>query len=282
MTFAITGASGGLGRLTIEELLAAGTPADQIVAIVRDPAKVTDLAERGVVVRQGDYSDRAAWPAALEGVDRLLLISVSGPGASTSHSSVIDAAVQVGVGHIAYTSIVNADHSSHPLAPEHFKTEQLIAASGIPFTILRNAWYHEVYTYLLPGYLETGEVVAATGDGRISGAARADFAAVTAKVLLSEDTGSKTYELGGPSFTLAELAQVISEVTGRTIVHRDVTAEELTARLTAAGAHPMLIEFGAAGDTSIRKGEMYTDSDAFARLLGRTPKPLAESIRAAL
>nr|BFE79438.1 hypothetical protein GCM10020093_020390 [Planobispora longispora] len=194
-----------------------------------------------------------------------------------------DAAVQVQVGRIAYTSIVNADWSSHPLAPEHWKTEQLVAASGIPYVIFRNAWYHEVYTYRLPDYLTNGEVVSATGEGRISGAARADFAAATAAVLLSEDTESKTYEFGGnPSFTLAELAHEISAVTGKTIKHRDVTAEELTAELEAAGVHPMLIEFGAAGDISISKGEMETDSDALVRLIGRAPITLAETIRQAL
>ncbi|MEW2290929.1 SDR family oxidoreductase [Streptomyces sp. NPDC047841] len=283
MTIAVTGASGQLGRLTVDELLAAGTPADQIIAIVRDPAKITDLAEQGVVVRQADYSDPDAWPAALQGVDQLLLVSISGPGASEAHRNVIDAAAQVGVGRIAYTSIVNADSSSHPLAPEHWKTEQLIAASGIPYVIFRNSWYHEVYTYRLPDYLANGEVVGATGEGRISGAARADFAAATAAVLLSEDAESKTYEFGGsPSFTLAELAHEISAVTGKTIKHRNVTAEELTAELEAAGVHPMLIEFGAAGDVAISKGAMETDSTALADLVGRDLIPLADTIRQAL
>ncbi|MQY31863.1 NAD(P)H-binding protein [Nocardia aurantia] len=281
MTIAITGASGQLGRLTVDELLVAGVPADQIVAIVRDPAKVADLAERGVIVRQADYADPAAWPAALEGVDRLLLISVSGPGASTAHRSVIDAAAQVGVGHIAYTSILNADRTSNPLAPEHWKTEQLIAAGDIPFTILRNAWYHELYTRLVPDYLATGEVVGNTGEGRISGAARADFAAAAAAVLLSGGNESDTYELGGPSFTLAELAQEISAITGKDVVHRNITAEEHTAELQAAGQGAM-VGFVVGTDTSIAKGEMQTDSDALSRLIGRTPKTLAESIRAAL
>lgn len=282
-TIAVTGASGNLGRLTIEALLAAGMPADQIVAIVRSPSKAADLAARGVVVRGADYSEPAAWPAALQGVEQLLLVSISGPGASAAHQSVIDAAAQVGVKRIAYTSIVNADRSSHPFAPEHWKTEQLIAATGIPYMIFRNAWYYEVYTYRLSDYLASGEIVGATGEGRISGAARADFAAAIAAVLLAEGDESKTYEFGGsPSFTLAELAREISAVAGKTIKHRNVTPEQLAAELTAAGAHPMLIEFAAAGDRSISKGEMETDSDALIRLIGRTPITLAEVIRHAL
>ncbi|RLP09668.1 SDR family oxidoreductase [Propionibacterium australiense] len=285
MSIALTGASGNLGRLVVEELLSRGTPADQIVAIVRNPAKIADFAAHGVTVRRGDYADPASLRAALDGVDRLLLISVSGPGASSAHRNVIDAAVDAGVGHIAYTSILNADHTTNPLAPEHYATEGLLAASGIPVTILRNAWYHELYTRLMPGYLATGEVVGSTGEGRISGAARPDFAAAAATVLLCDELpeagAPRIHELGGPSFTLAELAQTLSEVAGRSIAHRNLTDAEYTAELetSGAGASAGLV---VRTDASIRAGEMHTESDDLARLVGRPLRPLAESLRLAL
>lgn len=282
MTIALTGASGHLGRLVVEEILASGFPAEQLVAIVRNPAKVADLADRGVQVRQADYRDHDAWRPALEGVDRLLLISVSGNGASAAHRPVIEAAAKTGVKHLAYTSILNADHTSNPLAPEHYATERLIAASGVPATILRDAWYHELYTRLLPEYFATGEVVGSTGNGRISGAARADFAAAAAAVLLAESPEPSVLELGGPSFTLTDFAATLSDVSGRPISYRNLTADEHTAELERAGQDAGSAGFVVGVDQSIAKGEMYTDSTALADLIGRNPITLAESIRRAL
>ncbi|MFI2511338.1 MFS transporter [Streptomyces sp. NPDC018972] len=130
---------------------AATLHADQLVTIVRDPAKVTDLAERGATVRQADYGNPPALRAALEGAERLLLISISGTGAGNAHRNATEAATTTGVGHIAYTSILHADRSTNPLAPEHALTEQLLTAFSIPATMLHNAWYHEFCTRLPPG-----------------------------------------------------------------------------------------------------------------------------------
>ncbi|MEZ0365004.1 NAD(P)H-binding protein [Mycobacterium sp. pUA109] len=280
MTIAVTGASGNLGRLVVEELLAT-TPAEQVVAIVRNPAKVADLAARGVEVRRADYSDARLWRPALQGVEKLLLISVSGAGASEAHRNVIDAAGDAGVGRIAYTSILHADTSSNPLAGEHAATERLIAATGIPAVILRNAWYHELYTRMLPQYLATGEVIGSTGDGRISGAARADFATAAVTALLTEDPQSRTYELGGPAFTLADLAETITAVTGTTVAHRNLTDDAYAAELRASGMDSGTISLIVGTDASIAAGEMQTDSTDLAGLIGRVPAPLAEAIRAA-
>ncbi|SDN26187.1 NAD(P)H dehydrogenase (quinone) [Actinomyces ruminicola] len=285
MLLALTGASGNLGRLVVDELLSRDVPAAQIVAIVRNPARATDLAERGLIVRRADYADPTALRAALDGVDRLLLISISGTGASAAHRNIIESAQDAGVGHIAYTSILNADHSSNPLAPEHYATERILAASGIPTTVLRNAWYHEVYTRLIPSSLASGEVVGSTGEGRISGAARADFAAAAATVLLDDavpEAGTpRIYELGGSSFTLGEFARTLSDVTGRTITHRNLTDVEYTAELEAAGAGASAgLVVGT--DASIRAGEMETDSQDLAQLVGRPLIPLAQTIRQVL
>lgn len=281
MTIALTGATGSLGRLVIDELLARDVPSSGIVAIVRAPAKAADLANRGVVIRQGDYTDPTGWVDALRGVDKLLLISVSGAGASAAHRTVIDAAATSQVGFLAYTSILNADRTANPLAPEHLLTERLIEAAGIPHAILRNAWYHELYTRLLPQYLATGEVVGSTGEGRISGAARADFAAAAAAVLTDDDVTSRIYELGGPAFTLGELAATLAEVVGRPIVHRNLADADYVAELRAAGmggAAQLLAD----ADASIRAGDMETTSTALAPLAGRELRPLVESLLLAL
>lgn len=217
------GATGHLGSHLLNALLDTGVPDEEIIAIVRDTPKARSLSARGIVVRQADYTEPRGWVEALQDVDRLLLISVSGAGTSAAHRTVIDVAKEVGVSRLLYTSILQAQTTSNPLAPEHAATEHLIEASGIPHTFLRNAWYHEVYTRLLPQYLESGEIVGSTDAGRISGAARQDFGAAAAAILRSEDTSNQIYELGGPSFTLADLAATVTGVSARRVTHRNLT-----------------------------------------------------------
>ncbi|KAA0927031.1 Rossmann-fold NAD(P)-binding domain-containing protein [Streptomyces apricus] len=146
---------------------------------------------------------------------------------------------------------------------------------------MRNAWYHEFYTRLLPGYLDAGEVTGATGRGRISGAARADFAAAAAAVLTAESMESRTYELGGPSFTLAELTDTINTVAGTSLVHRDLTEAQYAAELQRSGLDPDSARMFAASDASLARGEMHTDSDDLARLVDRELRPLADTLRQA-
>lgn len=279
MAIALTGATGNLGRLVVSELLERGVPAGEIVAIVRDPDKAADLARLGVVVREAEYGNPAGWAQALSGVEHLLLISVSGHGASAAHRTVIDAAAQAGVDFIAYTSIVNADTSSNPLAPEHLATERLIEASGLRHAILRNAWYHEVYTRSVGEMVDSGELVASTGDGRVSGAARADFAAAAAAVLVDGEAG--VYELGGEDFTLADFVAAVERESGRPVALRNLSDDEHIAHLQAAGMGGAA-EFVVGVDASIRAGEMQTDSALLRRLAGRPLRTLEESVRLAL
>lgn len=140
---ALTGATGQLGHYVLQDLLNT-VPASQIVAIVRNPAKAQALSQQGVVVRQADYSDEAALTAALQGVDKLLLISSSEVGQrAVQHRNVINAAKAAGVKFIAYTSLLHADTSPLGLAAEHIETEQMLADSGIAYALLRNGWYTE-------------------------------------------------------------------------------------------------------------------------------------------
>jgi len=162
---AITGATGQLGRLVIEQLLKT-VPANQIVAIVRNPAKAEALSQQGIVVRQGDYTDQAALTTALKGVEKLLLISSSEVGQrATQHQNVINAAKAAGVTFIAYTSLLHADNSPLGLHVEHVATEKTLATSGIPYALLRNGWYTENYLASAPPALEHGVFIGAAGRG---------------------------------------------------------------------------------------------------------------------
>jgi NAD(P)H dehydrogenase (quinone) len=281
-TYGITGASGQLGRLAVQELLASGVPAAEIIAVVRTRAKATDLADRGVHIREADYSSPRALGAALDGVDRLLLISSSEAGQRVAHhTNVIQAARTVGTGRIVYTSMLNADHTINPLATEHQDTERGLGAAGVPFTLLRNGWYIENYTDQLGQYLQRGEILGAAGRGRISAATRQDYAAAAAAALLKNDDGNRTYELGGPAFDLPELTQVISEVIGTPVTYTDLSVDDYAARLEQTGLDEASARFVAALDTSIANGDLETDSRDLEQLLGHSVTPLVDAVRAA-
>ncbi len=164
-TYAVTGASGRLGRLAVQELLHRGVPASNVVAVVRTRGKAADLAERGVRVREADYARPETLGAALAGVARLLLVSSSEPGRRPAHhTNVIWAAKTAGASRIVYTIMLNVDDTTNPLADEHRASERALREAGVPFTLLRNGWYTENYTDQLGQYLDAGEIVGAVGN----------------------------------------------------------------------------------------------------------------------
>ena len=278
-TYAVTGVTGHLGRLVVAELLARGVPATDVVALARTPEKAADL---GVPVRRADYSDPSTLAGALAGVDVLLLVSGTELGQRVAqHTNVIKAAEVAGVGRVAYTSIANAEHSTNPLQPEHKATEDVLRASGVPFTILRDNWYLENYTGQLPQYLATGEVLGIDGTARVGAATRADMATAIVAALLDPATEGATLELAGPPLTLAGLAETITDVTGTAVAYRDVTAEELTAVLRETGMDDATAGFVVALEESVARGDLDVRSDDLERLLGRPATSLADALRAA-
>ena len=282
MTIVVTGATGHLGRLAVEALLRRGVPAEQVRATGRRTETLTDLAERGVDVRRADYTDPAALREAFTGADRLLLVSSSEVGQRlTQHTNAIRAAADAGVTLIAYTSILKADTSTLSLAEEHRATERLLADSGIPHVVLRNGWYTENYTAQLPIYLEHG-IAGAAGEGRVSAAPRGDFAEAAAAALAEEGHAGATYELGGPAFTMTELAEVISRATERSVTYTDLSVEQYTQVLVGAGLPEPMAAVYADGDRGIAAGELYIDTTDLEKLLGRPATPLADAVTSAL
>ncbi|BCB75438.1 SDR family oxidoreductase [Phytohabitans flavus] len=280
MTVAVTGASGQLGRLVIRALLDRGVPAGEIVAAVRSPEKVADLASLGVRVREADYDKPETLAEAFAGVDRLLLISGSEVGVRVAqHTNAVNAAVAAGVSLIAYTSAPYADTTDLPIAPEHKATEEVIRVSGVPFTFLRNSWYVENYTDNLASALQYGAILGAAGDGKVSAAPRADFAAAAAAVLRGEGHDNKVYELGGDQpFTLTELAAEVARQSGREVVYRDLPQEEYAQALIAVGLPDGYAHVLAGSDVSLKEGKLLVETGDLSRLIGRPTTPLADSV----
>jgi NAD(P)H dehydrogenase (quinone) len=281
--YAITGATGQLGRLVIDVLLKS-IPADQIIAAVRNPAKARDLAERGLIVREADYNRPNTLPTALAGVDKLLLISSTEvTGRLPQHRAVIEAAQRAGVSLIAYTSMLHADTSPAMLAIEHRETEEAIAASGLPAVILRNGWYTENHLLALPAALEHGAFGGAAKDGRFSSAARKDYAEAAAVVLSTEDQAGRTYELAADqAFTLAELAAEVSRHTGKTIAYNDLSQAAYKGVLTSAGLPADLAAVLADADVAASRGALFDDGGAMRRLIGRPTTTMESFVAAAL
>ncbi|EMF27742.1 MULTISPECIES: SDR family oxidoreductase [Streptomyces] len=282
MSIVVTGASGKLGRHVVEQLLEK-VPAEQVTAVVRSPEKVADLAARGVRVAVADYNAPETFDGLFAAGDKVLLISGNefDKGRVRQHSLVIDAAKAAGVALLAYTSAPATLTAT--LADDHRGTERALLDSGVPYVLLRNGWYHENYTENLGPVLEHDAVVAAAGEGRISSASRADYAAAAVAVLTGEGHENATYELGGDeAWSFAEYAAELSRQTGREIAYNPVTPEQLTGILVGAGLPEPMAAMFAGVDAAIAEGQLVVDSGDLSRLAGRPTTPLAEAVTAAL
>jgi NAD(P)H dehydrogenase (quinone) len=283
VSIVVTGATGQLGRLVIEALLERGYPATDIVGTGRDTSKIDDLAERGVQVVRVDYAESKSLREAFSGAERILLISGSEVGQRVvQHQNVIEAAKEAGVELLVYTSIAHADRTLMQLAAEHQATEKALADSGLPYALLRNGWYLENYTGQVAGYLEHGAVLGSAGNGRISAATRADYAQAAAAVLLREDQAGSIYELGGDdAFTLAELAVVVSEVSGRPVTYRDLPTDQYTEVLVQAGLPESYAAVLADSDQGISRGDLQVDTGDLSALIGRPTRSMPDAVREA-
>ncbi len=279
-TIFVTGANGHFGRLAIKGLLS-HVPASRLIAGMRNPGAGADLTARGVEVRRIDYDTPATLDAALAGIDRLLFVSSNAVGQrGPQHRNVVEAARGAGVGLVVYTSILHADTTPIGLAADHRETEAALHASGLPFVLLRNGWYTENYAESAPMAVAHGVVLGSAGNGRISSASRADYAAAAVAVLTSDrDEAGAVYELAGDdAYTLAELAAELARQSGQPIVYRDLPEIEYRTILEGAGLPESLASALASADTHAALGALYDDTQQLSQLIGRPTTPLATTI----
>ncbi len=284
-TIAVTAATGHLGRLVVDALLERGVEPGRIVATTRDVERGADMAARGVQVREADYGAPESLERALEGVERLLLVSASEIGKHRIglHENAVRAAERAGVRLLAYTSIVNADRNGILIAEDHKATEAIIRSSSLPYAMLRNSWYYENYVVTIKQAAEHGVILGSAGEGRVSGAARADYAAAAAAVLTGQGHENSIHELGGDtSFTMSEMAAEVARQSGREVIYRDLPMEAYAEALAGFGLPAEYARVLANADLGIARGELATDSGDLGRLIGRPTMTLAEAVAAAL
>ncbi|MFD7541444.1 MULTISPECIES: NmrA family NAD(P)-binding protein [unclassified Streptomyces] len=278
----VTGATGQLGRQIVERLLTR-LPADRVGVSVRDPQRARTLADRGVRVRQGSFTDPAGLAHAFEGATQVLIVSVDkmGDECVQQHRTAIEAAVAAGARRILYTSQMGSSAASHFQAcRDHAATEEELRACGVPFTALRNGFYATSAAHFLGHAAESGEL-ALPADGPVAWTAHADLAEATAAILADEGRfdGPTPPLTAGQALTFDDIAAITTEITGRPVTRTTSPGEQFRAQLTSQGvpaetADQLLGIFAAA-----EAGEFATIDPTLAELIGREPITLEGVLR---
>ncbi|QIY58337.1 SDR family oxidoreductase [Streptomyces sp. RPA4-5] len=270
----VTGATGNLGRRTVERLLERLT-ADRVGVSVRDPRKAQDLAARGVRVRQGSFDDPASLAHAFEGADQLLLVSLDRTGEEcvTGHRAAIDAAVKAGVGRILYTSQMGAAHDSRfPACRDHAQTEDLLRATGLPWTALRNGFYAASALQFLESARRTGDI-ALPADGPVAWTGHDDLAEAAAAILTDEGRfEGPTPPLTGPAaLDFDAVAGIAAQATGRPFTRTVVPGDAFHEQVLAHGAPAPIADLMLSIFAAARNGEFTAVDPTLAELIGREP-----------
>jgi NAD(P)H dehydrogenase (quinone) len=281
----VTGATGHLGKLALQHLLTT-QPASSIAALVRDPAKATDLQALGVELRTGDYFDYPSLVQAFAGVDTLLLVSSGSlENRVAQHTNAINAARENQVQHVVYTSMVNAAEDMKFLTgSDHYHTEQLLKQSGLGYTILRNTFYTEALLGLLGPAVSNGQWYYPGEGATLSLAARADLAEALARVGLDPAAHhNQSYSLtGSQAYTFPELAAEVSEAAGKPVAYVPISLADFQSALLVAGVPAPFVPLVVSVAEAQQAGQMGLVDEALPRLLGRAPQPLATTLPALL
>ncbi len=280
-TLLVTGASGKLGQRVLELLLEAN--AGTIIATTRSPEKLAAFAEKGVIVRQADFSDPASLTKAFEGVDRLLLISTDTIGNRLSQQiAAVKAAEEAGVKHVLYTSIANVQPTSTAqAAPDHYGTEQALIASKMGYTFLRNNIYTDMFLGTLGQAISSGTLYAASADGKIGYVTREDCARAAAAALTDGFDGRRSLDITGPeALSQYDIAEIASKISGKPVTYVPLTQEALIKGMVSAGLPQFVAELLASFDAATAKGELDVVTNAVEELTGRKPTSAAEFLAA--
>lgn len=278
----ITGATGHFGKSTINYLIEKGVQASTITALVRDESKSKELAERGISIKVGDYSNYDSLVAAFQGAEKLLLISGTDlENRAIQHKNVINAAKEAGVKHVLYTSFERknegADSPLALLAQSHIETDQILKASGLNYTIFRNNLYLDVIPMFVgEQVLDTG-IFFPSGKGKVAFVDRDNLAEATANVLIGIGHENKEYAMNNvENYTFQTIATELSSVTGKEIAYVSPRSEVYSDTLTKAGVPAEYIGMIIGFAEAIKQGEFEAKESDLEALLGRKPTSLNE------
>jgi NAD(P)H dehydrogenase (quinone) len=276
LVITVTGATGRLGGRLAARLSAAGVPQ---CLIVRDPARAPQLP--GAEVRQADYSDAAALIRALDGAGTVFMVSAAEtPDRVGQHRTFVDAAAAAGVGHLVYTSFQGASPDAvFTLARDHWATEEHIRASGLAFTFLRDGLYADFLPFMVG---DDNVIRGPAGDGRAAVVAQDDIADAAAAVLSDPAAhAGRTYDLTGPeALTFAEMATIITEVTGRAVRYHAESAPEAYASRASYGAPDWQVDAWVSTYLAVGAGQLATVSPAIEQLTGHPATSLSQLLQA--
>lgn len=270
----ITGATGHLGKTTIDFLLQQGVNADQIVALARDINKVASIIEKGIEVRIGDFDNKASLEKATEGIDKVLLVSGLDQHRLQQHKNVVDASKKNSVKHIVYTGVSMRDRNAflNPTMADHFETEDYIKENGIAYTFLRNSLYSDAMP-LFAGekVIDTGIFIPA-GEGKVPFVFRKDLAEANANVLAQSGHENKTYNLtGGDLYSFSDITKILSDLSGKTVSYTSPDEKTFSDTLKEAGVSDAVIHVLSSFSADIRIGQFEVPSNDLENLIGRKP-----------
>ena len=282
MNIAITGSSGNIGGMVARHLNSRGLP---LILPLRNPAKAPVLPN--CEARRFAYGDLELAKQALNGVDVLFMVSAAeSPTREQEHLTLVQAASEAGVQHIVYLSFAQAAlDSTFTLARTHAVTENVIRQTNMRYTFLRDNFYSEMMATIANA---DGIIAGPADDGRVVCVSQRDVAQAAANVIADIACGNhchdnQTYTLrGSQSLSFAEIAAVLTEITGKPHRYHNETLEEAFASRKAAypDTPDWQIEAWVSTYTAIAKGELAAVSDDRPKLLERAPLNFEDIVRA--
>lgn len=281
----VTGATGNLGKATINSLLNKGISANNIAALVRDESKSAEFKSKGIQVRIGDYQDSESLKSAFQDVDKLLLISSSSEIAQRfkQHKNVINAAIESGVNHIFYTSFDMKDLRQSSMAGDvqyHADTSDYLKQITLPYTLMNNTLYADLIPIISGNNIPDEGISIPAGIGKVPFLPITEMAEALAVVLTTPGHENKEYVIAAETaFSFAEIVELISEITGKTIAYNQTEVMAYVAQLVQLGVSEDDAAYLARFAGAIARGEFDTNKSDIEQLLGRSPMSLKDFLR---
>ncbi len=284
----VTGATGQFGAKAIEHLLKKEVNPSEISALVRDTSKAKSLIEKGIQIKEGDYTDYNSMVKAFQGIDKLLLVSSNNREAvenrTMHHKNAIKAAKEAGVKHIVYTSFIRKpgfeDSAIADFQNSHLETENYLKEIGINYTILQNGIYAEmILAFIGDKVADTKTILFPAGEGKASWVLREELAEAAADVLISEGHINKTYTLTNTeSVGFNSIAENISEALGKKIEYKSPNVKEFKAIMEKAGIPEMYISMINMWSTALEQQTMDKEDNSLLTFLNRKPTSVSQFI----